>query len=147
MPKFFATCSIISWAFCQSLSSPKNLSEQSLKESLSPTRLGLEKPSAERTWMTQRFYVDTLRSSVLLPSLTIEQKMFYDAKTRKLIVKSTNYWKGKSGGVFATGGSIDEFRQALVFDWSNRQCDIEGKSPTDRFNQFVYQFWKSGERK
>jgi hypothetical protein len=116
---------------------------ETLKDSLSPTRLGLEKPTAEKTWVNQRFYMDVKRIEVS-HALMIEQKMFFDAKNGELIAKSVNFWRGKLFGSFNT---LDELRQSLVLGWGNRECGEVGKSPTEKFSLYVYQFWKSGQNK
>lgn len=119
---------------------------ETLKESLSPTRLGIEKPSNEVTWVNQRFYIKTTRI-VKLNSLHETRSEFFDAESGELIAKSTNFWRGKHGNVFSLGGNLEDLRQAVILGWGNRQCSVDGASPVDIFNQFIYQFWKSGEHK
>jgi hypothetical protein len=118
---------------------------ETLKESLARKRqedLG----NTRRFWLTQRFYEDVVRVRVL-HSLGRTEKKFFDAKTGELIARSINFYRGASGNVFAMGGSLDEFRQAFIFGWGNRECGAQGKSPTDSFDQYIYQFWKWGEGK
>lgn len=116
---------------------------ETLKQSLSPTQQGVEKSTAEKTWLNQRFYNETKRTKVL-NAVSYTESKFYDAKNRELIAESINFWRGKRFGSFDT---LDELRQSLVLGWGNRQCEVNGRSPVDSFNQYTYQFWKSGENK
>lgn len=118
---------------------------ETLKESLSPTRLNLEKTTEERTWVNQRFYIETTRIQIL-HSLNSTKAIFVDANTKEVIAKSTNFYRGV-GNLIVSGGSLDEWRQAFSVSLGNRSCGDENKLTTDLFNQFVYQFWKSGEGK
>lgn len=118
---------------------------ETLKESLSPTRLGIEKPTAERTWLTQRFYAEDIRKSIF-PSISVKESIFFDAKTKEPIAKSINFYRGV-GNLLVSGGTPNEWRQAFSVSWGNRGCGDEGKSSTDMFNQFIFQFWKWGEGK
>jgi hypothetical protein len=116
---------------------------ETLKQSLSPDMLGVEKPTAEKIWLNQRFYDDIQRVQIS-HTLSRKETKFFDAKNGELLAKSVNFWRGKLFGSFDT---LDELRQSLVLGWGNRQCDVGGKSPTDTFDQYIYQFWKSGENK
>lgn len=71
--------------------------------------------------------------------------MFFDAKNNELIAKSVDFYRGV-GNLIVGGGTLDEWRQAFSVSWGNRSCG-GGKSPTDTFNEYIYQFWKSGENK
>ena len=116
---------------------------ETFKQSLSPTRLGLDKHVAEKNWLNQRFYNEIKRRK-FLHSLSQTESKFYDAKNGELIAKSVNFWRGTPIWAFNT---FDELRQSLGLGWGNRQCRVNGKSPTDTFDQYIYQFWKSGENK
>lgn len=100
----------------------------------------------QRFWLTQRFFNDVTRT-VIFHSLSRTEDTFYDAQTGAIIAHSVNYFRGRSGNVFGLGGTPDELRQAIVLGWGNRQCEADGKSPTDSFNKYIYQFWKWGEKK
>lgn len=119
---------------------------ETLKESLSPTRLGLEKPTYGKTWVNQRFYIKTTRVTKF-NSLRETRTEFVDAENGELMGLAVNYWRGADGRVFGLGGSLEELRQAVILGWGDRQCSVGGSSPVDSFNQFIYQFWKSGEHK
>ena len=114
-----------------------------LASSLESKKIEKLSDDTKRYWLTQRFYNDVKRTEVL-HTLVIEEETFFDAKNSELIAKSVNFWRGTSVWAFNT---FDEFRQSLGLGWGNRQCDVNGKSPTDNFTQYIYQFWKSGENK
>ncbi|MDP3744635.1 MAG: hypothetical protein Q8Q76_09910 [Methylotenera sp.] len=115
----------------------------SLARSLEPKKIEKLSDNTKRYWLTQHFYND-VQQEEFSHALMIEKKMFFDAKNNELIAKSVNFWRGTPIWAFNT---FDEFRQSLGLGWGSRQCDVSGKSPTDNFTQYVYQFWKSGENK
>lgn len=115
-----------------------------LDRKLEPQQLNMG--NTQRYWLTQRFFNDIERVDMSF-SVSRTDTKFYDAKTNMLLARSTNFWKGTSGSVIGLGGTLDEIRQALLFDWGNRQCEIYGRSPRDLFDSHIYQFWKHGERK
>lgn len=90
-----------------------------------------------RSWSTQRFYTDISRIPAF-HAIGRTEEVFTDAVTRQPLARSINFFRGRSFGVFSSGGSLDDFRQALVFGWGNRECDKP--SPTDQMRAFRYQF-------
>lgn len=116
---------------------------ETLARSMEPDKIQNMPNNVKRYWITQHFYNDVKRIEVF-HALIVEQKIFFDAKTGEVIAKSTNFWRGTPIWAFNT---FDELRQSLGLGWGNRQCEIDGKSPTDNFTQYTYQFWKYGENK
>jgi hypothetical protein len=114
-----------------------------LARSLEPKKIEKLSDDIKRYWLTQRFYNEIERIQIS-HSLIRKETKFYDAKNGELIAKSVNFWRGKFFGSFDT---LDELRQSLVLGWGNRQCEVGGASPVDAFDQYIYQFWKSGENK
>jgi hypothetical protein len=114
-----------------------------LARSLEPKKIEKLPNGIKRYWLTQRFYNDILQKKVFL-SVSKRETTFYDAKTKELISKSTNFYRGV-GNLMVSGGSLNEWRQAFSVSLGNRSCGEKNKSPTDLFDQFIYQFWKSGE--
>lgn len=111
-------------------------------------------PNTERTGLTQRFFKDVTREEIFF-SLGRTEEKFYDAETSELIASSIEFILGSGGASFVSGGSIEAWRSALVFDWlPTRQCSVSGKSAIDgvspsyrEYSQLVYEFLKSGEGK
>lgn len=124
--------------------------QEMLKQSLQPDRVNRALKTnfgeRQRHWLTQRFYDDISRTQ-MSTSLTRTEKNFYDASSGELLARSVDYFRGRHPNILALGGSPNELRQALTLGWGNRQCGTAGKSPTDVFDQFIYQFWKWGENK
>jgi len=100
--------------------------------------------NSNRFWSTQRFYTDISRTPEF-HAIRRTEEVFIDAVTQQPLARSINFWRGQSGNVFAMGGSLDDYRQALVLGWGNRECDKP--SPTDQMRMFRYQFQKMGEGK
>ena len=98
----------------------------------------------DRFWTTQRFYTDVNRIPVF-HAVGRTEEVFVDAATHQPIARSVNFFRGRSGNVFAMGGSWDDARQALIFGWGKRECDKP--SMTDQMRLFRYEFQKMGERK
>lgn len=97
-----------------------------------------------RFWTTQRFYTDIGRTSVF-HAIGRTEEVFVDAISHKPIARSVNFFRGQSGNVFAMGGSLDDFRQALIFGLGNRECG--NPSLTEQLRLFRYEFQKMGEKK
>lgn len=97
-----------------------------------------------RFWTTQRFYTDVIRTSAF-HAVQRTEEVFVDADSKQEISRSINFFRGRSGNVFAMGGSLDDFRQALIFGLGNRECSKP--STTDQMNTFRYEFQKLGEGK
>lgn len=63
----------------------------------------------------------------------IQQLLFYDIDAsgkKTLMVRIKNFWRGKGGGTFAMGGSLDDIRQSIILD-GNRECKIRGVKLSD----------------
>ena len=97
-----------------------------------------------RYWTTQRFYTDSKQTPFMHAVLREEESLF-DANTDQLLAQSINFLRGQSGTVFAMGGSLDDYRQALVLGWGNRECGAT--PPTEQMRVFRYEFQKLGEGK
>ena len=118
---------------------------ETLKRSREPKRIENVEKNTARYWLTQRFYDDVQRENVFL-SIYKTEKTFFDAEAKEDIAKSINFYRGV-GNVLAMGGTWNQWRQAFSVSWGNRGCGAEGKSPTETFDQYIYQFWKWGENK
>lgn len=116
-----------------------------LKQSLSPNLLGIESPESVKTWLNQRFYNETKRTK-FLHSLNRTENKFFDAGNSQLLARSVDFYRGV-GNLIVSDGSLEEWRQAFSVSLGNRGCGDENKSITDTYDQYVYQFWKSGENK
>lgn len=99
---------------------------------------------SNRFWSTQRFYVDISRSPEFHAIGRTEQ-VFIDAVTREPLARGINFWRGEGGNAFALGGSLEDYRRALILGWGNREC---GKpSPADQMARYRRQFELLGEKK
>ena len=111
-------------------------------------------PNTERTGLTQRFFKDVTREEIFLSMGRTEEK-FYDAETSELIASSIEFILGSGSASFVSGGSLEDWRRALVFSWlPTRQCSISGKSAIDgvspsyrEYGRLVYEFLQTGEGK
>lgn len=97
-----------------------------------------------RYWTTQRFYTDR-KQMQFLHGILKEEEILVDASTSQPLARSINFWRGKSGNVFAMGGTLDDYRQALVLGFGNRGCGA--MHPTEQLRVLRYQFQKMGEGK
>jgi hypothetical protein len=70
------------------------------------------------------------------------QEVVVDSETGNSIAKVVNFWKGKDANVLALGGSFDDLRQAIIFDWGSRECTLDGESLSYAFDKSIYRFWK-----
>lgn len=110
--------------------------------------------NTERTGLTQRFFEDVTRESVFL-SLGKTEEKFYDAEYNQLIARSIQFNLGSDGATFSSGGTLEQWRQAIAFYWlPTKQCSVSDEPPIDGvsplyrdYSQFVYGFLKSGEGK
>lgn len=135
---------------------------ETLKESLSPDRVTYRETgkslveklpeNTRRSWYTQRFFIDTASEEIFLSMNRIEGK-FYDRETGNLLVRAVSFTTGRDIATFVSGGTLEGWRQTLVFGGFAQGCSVNGKagidgsSTTHEFYRTVYQFWKSGEGK
>jgi hypothetical protein len=115
---------------------------ETLSERNKPQTTG--KDGQFRYWTTQRFYTDR-KQMRFLHGILREEETLFDAGTGQALARSINFWRGQSGNVFAMGGTLDDYRQALVLGWGNRQCGAT--PPTEQMRMFRYQFQQMGEGK
>ena len=115
---------------------------ETLSEKRKPQTTG--KDGHFRYWTTQRFYTDRKQTRFMHAVLREEERLF-DANTDQLLAQSIDFLRGHSGNVFAMGGSLDDYRQALILGWGNRGCGAT--QPTERMRVFRYEFQKLGEGK
>lgn len=136
---------------------------ETLRESLAPDRATYRQTgkslveklpeNTRRSWYTQRFSNDTTVEAFFLSMARTDEK-FYDKETGDLIARKVSFAPGRESANFVSGGTLEGWRQALVFGAFTRGCNeggkkvIDGISPTTReYHRFIYQFWKSGEGK
>jgi hypothetical protein len=115
---------------------------ETLSEKSKPQTTG--KDGHFRYWSTQRFYTDRQQTRFMHAVLREEESLF-DSSTGQLLARSINFLRGQSGNVFAMGGSLDDYRQALILGWGNRGCGAI--TPTEQMRVFRYEFQKMGEGK
>jgi hypothetical protein len=110
--------------------------------------------NTERTGLTQRFFEDVTREEVFLSMSRAEEK-FFDAETGVIIARSIEFILGSDSASFVSGGTLEGWRQALIFGWlPTRQCSVSGKPAIDgvspfyrEYSQLVLKYLKSGEGK
>lgn len=110
--------------------------------------------NTNRTGLTQRFFKDVTEEKVFL-SMHKRGEKFYDAESSGLIASSVEFILGSGSASFVSGGTVEGWRQALVFGWlPTRQCSVSGKPAIDgvssdyrEYSGLVYEFLKWGEGK
>ena len=115
---------------------------ETLSEKNKPQTTG--KGGQFRYWTTQRFYTDRKQTPIMHGVLR-EEERFFDANSGQLLAQSIDFLRGQSGNVFAMGGGLDDYRQALVLGWGDRGCG--DTKPSERMRIFRHEFQKLGEGK
>lgn len=86
-----------------------------------------------RYWVNQRLYFEVKRERNFKHAIWREDEQLVDADTHQILAKVISFSRGVGGNVFAMGGTLDEFRQAFIFGWGERNCMSDGQSLTDKF--------------
>jgi hypothetical protein len=97
------------------------------------------------TWLNERF-IEINRSEWLFnDSIFRKEKILEDRISNKIIARSIDFLRGKSGTVMGVGGSPNEIRKALILGWGNRQCPTGKSSYESQYYYFLSNFFEKGD--
>lgn len=94
-----------------------------------------------RYWVNQRLYFEVRRKRNFVHALWREDERLVDADTQQVLAKVVSFSRGVSGNVIVMGGTLDEFRQALVLGWGERNCMSDGMLLTDSFAMNIHNYY------
>lgn len=94
-----------------------------------------------RYWINQRLYFEVKRKRNFLHAIWFEERQLVDASNQRPLAKVVSFSRGVGGALLATGGTLDEFRQALILSWGDRNCMSDRKNLIDSFSMSLHNYY------
>ena len=99
-----------------------------------------------RYWVNQRIFYEAHDQKNFAHAIWREDKQIIDARTKQILAKVINFYRGVSGNVLAMGGTMEDFRQALILGWGERSCASGNNLLTHIFAKNLNNYSKQGEK-